>query len=210
MLPRHLTTVILCLNLLAFKSLDYELQQMAEKGIIKNTEGSTATAALILNDELHLAYVGDSAAILIQKDNRKIIDLCPELDVAEDNLNEVERIRESDGIVLKVGKTMRVQGELALTRSLGAAKYKPYVIADPHICHYDIHERENSFLVLASDGLWKVMSNKDVAELVLNYSNLNETEIAERLHDAAVKRNSTDNITIVVINIEKMKEMERK
>ena len=183
---------------------------MTEEGLIKNTEGSTATAALILNDELHLAYVGDSAAILIQKDNGEIVDLCPELAVAEDNLNEVERIREANGIVLKVGKTMRVQGELALTRSLGASKYKPYVIADPHVCHYNIRERENSFLVLASDGLWKVMTNKDVAELVLNCSNLSEAEIAEKLHDAAVKRNSTDNITIVVINIEKMKEMERK
>ena len=103
-----------------------------------------------------------------------------------------------------------MQGELALTRSLGASKYKPDVIADPHICRYDIHTRENSFLVLASDGLWKVMSNKDVAELVFNYSNLSETEIAERLYGAAVMKNSTDNITIVIINIEKIKEMEQK
>lgn len=177
---------------------------MAIEDRLKKSEGSTATTVLLLNDELYLAYVGDSAAILVQGD--KAIELCPELDVAASNAEEVERINKSNGVVLPVGSTMRVQGELALTRSLGALKYEPYVIPDPHICRYRLKEEQNSFLVVASDGLWKVLTSTEVAKIAAKHDN--EIDIINSLHEEAIKRNSTDNITIVVINLEKRQKVQ--
>ena len=172
---------------------------MAEEGKIGRTEGSTATAVVLLNNELYISYIGNSNAILIQTDTQTFIDLCPEKDVPEGNAKEIERIKNSGGIILKVGNAMRVQGELALTRSLGALKYKPYVIADPHINDYVLNK--SSFLVLASDGLWEVLNKEDVLKIIVE--NKNEEEIVKKLHDEAVKKNATDNITIVVVNIGK-------
>lgn len=183
---------------------------MAEEGKLRETEGSTATAALLLNDELHVAYVGDSAAVFVHSDTQSCVDLCPELDVAESNPLEVERVRKSDGVVLAVGKTMRVQGELALTRSLGALKYKPYVIATPHVHRYELKDElkeEGLFLVVASDGLWKVMKGEDVARIVSESSKGSEEEVARKLHHEAAQRNATDNITIVVVNIGKRQKL---
>lgn len=181
---------------------------MAEEGRIGKGEGSTATVILLLNDELYVAYIGDSAAVLVESDNKTFVDLCPELDVAGSNPQEVERIRKLDGVVLMVGETMRVQGELALTRSLGVLKYKPYVTANPHIKRYSLKEQQNSFLVVATDGLWKALDGAAVAKIVSENTKLDEAEIAKKLHDEAIKRNSTDNITIVVVNIEKRQRLQ--
>jgi serine/threonine protein phosphatase PrpC len=152
-----------------------------------------------LNDDLYVSYVGDSAAVLVQND--EVIELCPELDIVEGNEKEVERIQRANGIVLNVGCTMRVQGELAITRSLGALKYKPYVVADPHVHKYSLKGGEDSFLVVASDGLWKALSNADIAKVVSE--NKNEEEIANKLYEEAINKNATDNISIIVVNIGK-------
>eukprot|EP00826_Nyctotherus_ovalis_P055017 TRINITY_DN7276_c0_g2_i2.p1 TRINITY_DN7276_c0_g2~~TRINITY_DN7276_c0_g2_i2.p1 ORF type:complete len:127 (+),score=32.53 TRINITY_DN7276_c0_g2_i2:134-514(+) len=102
---------------------------------------------------------------------------------------------------------MRVQGELALTRSLGALKYKPYVIAAPHVHRYGLKEEQDLFLVVASDGLWKVMKGEDVTRIVSENSKSSEEEVAKKLHHEAVQRNATDNITIVVVNIGKRQKL---
>lgn len=183
--------------MIAFETLDDELKAMAEAGQITSTEGSTATVSLLLNDDLYVAHIGDSAAILIGGSENFPTLLCKELDTAE-NFTEAARIEQAGGVVLKVGHTARVQGELALTRSFGAVKYKPYVTAEPHLLHVKLAGENNSsqpkFLVIGTDGLWKVLSPNEVEKVVAENKGIPENEIAEKLYEEAVRRNAMDNI----------------
>ena len=192
-------------SLIAFSQLDNELAILAGTSQLFDTEGSTATIALVLNDELYLSYVGDSEAILVQNSGKNLIKLCKEVDTAE-NVKEAERVEKAGGIVLKVGSTQRVQGELALTRSFGDSKYKTYVTAEPHIVQQKLNS-EDEFLIIATDGLWNVLTHEEVGRIVTELKDLPENEIAEKLYAETMEKNCTDNVTIAVINLKKRRKL---
>ena len=59
-----------------------------------------------------------------------------------------------------------------------------------------------SFVVLACDGVWDVMTNKDVAVFVLRrLATMKLEEIASRLLDECLHRRSTDNISAYIIKV---------
>ncbi len=188
-----------------FAEIDCELEIMAAAKQLYDTEGSTATVVLLVNDDLYLAYVGDSAAMLVRGGDDPVLKLCAEIDTALGNAKEVERVEHAGGVVIKG----RVLGELALTRAFGDSKYKAYVPAEPHVVHQRLEEGTDQFLVLASDGLWNVLDEEEAAEIVQGHAAESEDGIAEALHAAAVNRNCRDNVTIVVVNIEKRRAMSK-
>ena len=55
---------------------------------------------------------------------------------------------------------------LAVSRSIGDARLKPYVTAEPDIVEHDVTD-DDMFLVVASDGVWDTMSSDLVAKFVL-------------------------------------------
>jgi len=88
---------------------------------------------------------------------------------------------------------------------------KPFVISQPETKVYERTELDE-FVVVASDGLWDVVSNKFVCEVVrgclhgqmkrnlkddtvLSYA----TEAASLLAELAMARGSKDNISVIVI-----------
>ena len=97
-------------------------------------------------------------------------------------------------------------GDLSVSRAFGDVEHYPYVIHYPDIFTYEIIEKDK-FIVLACDGLWDVLSNQDVVNYILMecYDNTLTTRInhsvniAKKLADYAIKKKSTDNITVVVI-----------
>lgn len=189
----------------AFEALEEEIRGMVANKLITESEGSTAIITLLLNHELHLAYIGDSEAVLIKEETAQIVELCSELDLAGKNIQEADRVRNAGGIILNVGQTERVQGELEVTRSFGAIKYKPFIVAQPHLASFNIEEGD--FLVVASDGLWKVLTKGEVLTLVIQFKSMPENEIAEKLYEEAVRKDATDNITIVVVNLKKRRKL---
>jgi len=109
--------------------------------------------------------------------------------------DEEKRIRNLGGKIIHWGR-WRVQGVLAVSRAIGdvtlqvsllllihvaldpalshsqsdylpslVVVWQPYVTSEPEILEKDIGP-EDEFLVLASDGLWDVMRNEDVARQV--------------------------------------------
>jgi serine/threonine protein phosphatase PrpC len=64
----------------------------------------------------------------------------------------------------------RVEGVLAVSRAIGDCSLKPYVTCDPEIVTHELRGEEDLYLVIASDGLWDVMSNEEVARFVIRYS----------------------------------------
>ena len=58
--------------------------------------------------------------------------------------------------VLIAGDVPRVDGQLAVARAFGDRSLKKHLSSEPHVAEEPIDENTD-FLILASDGLWKVM-----------------------------------------------------
>ena len=111
--------------------------------------------------------------------------------------DEEQRIRALGGRVIHWGR-WRVQGVLAVSRAIGDVALQPYVTCEPEIMERNIGP-EDEFLVLASDGLWDVMRNEDVARLCLTSKNF--LTVAKELCSEAMIMGSTDNVTALVIDL---------
>jgi serine/threonine protein phosphatase PrpC len=111
----------------------------------------------------------------------------------------------------------RVEGVLAVSRAIGDISLKPYVTCDPEIQSKFIAE-EDMYMVLASDGLWDVMSNEEVASFVVKYvccaslivyvillrrdcQHQDFKYIARDLCYEATLLGSSDNITVQVVDL---------
>jgi serine/threonine protein phosphatase PrpC len=139
---------------------------------------------------LHAANAGDARIVLgheglatrLTKDHRT------------DDPDEVARIENAGGFMFKG----RVLGVLAITRSLGDHCMKSYVIAQPFIQEKTIElSSDPSFLILACDGLWDVMEDQQAVDFVLKYQDDKEN-LSKHLITEALRKGSTDNITVVV------------
>ncbi|CAK1545186.1 unnamed protein product [Leptosia nina] len=119
--------------------------------------GSTAVVVCVRGKRLMVAWAGDSLALVAQR--MRVMQLVhPHNPSRED---ERERIEALGGIVTYWG-TWRVNGQLAVSRAIGDAQYKPYVIARPEVVALDL-DGDEDFLVVACDGLWDVVSEDEVA-----------------------------------------------
>jgi protein phosphatase 1L len=153
--------------------------------------GSTASTAVLVGDRLLVANVGDSRAVLCT--GGKALPLST--DHKPNRHDERERIEKSGGVVMWSG-TWRVGGVLAVSRAFGDRLLKKYVVAEPEI-QEKLITKEVEFLLLASDGLWDVVSNQDAVAMVKDIQNAEEA--AKRLTEEAYEKGSADNITCVVI-----------
>lgn len=191
--------------------------------------GTTATALFITENAVIIASVGDSRAVLSlgssfnsTKNNIDALQLT--VDHVAANEIESQRVENLGGFVATIGGTVRVNGTLVLTRSIGDAHLAQYLSRTPHVismttnevnekCHPGSMESSDDldmpcFIILASDGLWDVMSNREAVTFVTITvrrfgANWKEEgafqEAAERLTQEAFVRGSTDNIGVAVV-----------
>ncbi|CAH8254636.1 unnamed protein product [Arabidopsis lyrata] len=174
-----------------FKQTDEEYL-IDEIGQLKNA-GSTASTALLIGDKLIVANVGDSRVVASK--NGSAVPLSD--DHKPDRSDERQRIEDAGGFIIWAG-TWRVGGILAVSRAFGDKQLKPYVIAEPEIQEEDISTLE--FIVIASDGLWNVLSNKDAVAIARDISDAEAA--ARKLVQEAYARGSFDNITCIVVRFE--------
>ncbi|KAI7734533.1 hypothetical protein M8C21_025061 [Ambrosia artemisiifolia] len=151
----------------SFSRMDKDVTDWSEGSSISNCRcelqtpqcdavGSTAVVAVVTPDQIIVSNCGDSRAVLCR--NGVAIPLS--IDHKPDRPDELARIEAAGGRVI-YWDGARVLGVLAMSRAIGDNYLKPYVIPDPEVT---ITERtaEDECLILASDGLWDVVSN-DVA-----------------------------------------------
>ncbi|CAH9073198.1 unnamed protein product [Cuscuta europaea] len=180
--------------------------------------GSTAVVAIVTPDKIIVANCGDSRAVLCR--NGKAIPLSN--DQKPDRPDELNRIQEAGGRVI-YWDGARVLGVLSMSRAIGDNYLKPYVICEPEVTVTD-RLPEDDCLILASDGLWDVVSNDiacGVARMCLNGKKrasrhgLSEKEIVLQNSDKvcsdasvlltklALARRSSDNVSVVVVDLKK-------
>lgn len=163
-----------------------------EKGQHKDA-GSTASTAVLLGDRLLVANVGDSRVVASRAGSAIPLSI----DHKPDRSDERQRIQEAGGFVIWAG-TWRVGGVLAVSRAFGDRLLKQYVVAEPEIQEEEIDGVD--FIIIASDGLWNVISNRDAVAMV---EHITDAEAASRkLIKEAYARGSSDNITCVVVRFE--------
>lgn len=89
--------------------------------------------------------------------------LCPaaialSVDHKPNSKEERQRIENAGGVVVWAG-TWRVGGVLAVSRAFGDRPLKRFVISTPEV-REEMLTSEDECLILASDGLWDVISNQ--------------------------------------------------
>ena len=158
--------------------------------------GTTAIVGVLEDDLLTIANIGDSRAVGILKD--KVLPLS--VDHKPSNKEEKNRVSRAGGAVYN-GYVFANQGQgLAITRSFGGllAHKNEVLVATPDIKTFKIFPGD--ILVFASDGLWDVFSNEDVATFIKENMSLGELRenTATKLSLEARSRGSRDDITVLI------------
>ena len=177
-------------------------------------QGSTGTIIHIIrekNNRLFIfnANVGDSRASLISA--KKIIRLSQ--DHRTDDKDERKRVISEGGLIMNG----RVNGELMLTRSFGDFDFKPNkknvkyinseiirfrrgVICEPFVTQIEIDQSiSNQFLFLASDGVWDVISEEEIQQLIkVNNDTKNLSSI---IIEKALMKKAWDNLSIFTVKL---------
>lgn len=188
-----------------------EVVERLRKTMTMVSSGTTAVVALIKNNKLYIANVGDSRALLCKKDAQGVTRVI-QLSVDHDICNEDELLRLSH-LGLDTEKICRgsklgnqdntrcignylVKGGYKEFDNLSAARGEP-VIAEPDICVGIPIDDSCMFLLLMSDGLYKSLeeatgtnqANLEIAELVLQQFGIQSTltGVAQAVVDQIVR-----------------------
>jgi len=107
---------------------------------------------------------------------------------------EAKRIMDSGGFVM----SGRVNGVLAVTRSLGDSSMKEFVVGAPYTTETELTD-DDEMLILACDGIWDVLDDQTACNLIRTISD--PQEAATTLVQEATHRYTNDNITVMVIRL---------
>ncbi|KAJ0242897.1 protein phosphatase 2C 14 [Hirschfeldia incana] len=138
-----------------------------EEGVVS---GACCVTALIQNQEMVVSNLGDCRAVLCRGGVAESLTT----DHRAGRDDERERIESQGGYVEFHRGAWRVHGILAISRSIGDAHLKKWVVAEPETRVLDL-EDDMEFLVLASDGLWDVVSNQEAVDIVLSVQGQRKT-----------------------------------
>uniref|UniRef100_A0A5B6ZML2 protein-serine/threonine phosphatase n=1 Tax=Davidia involucrata TaxID=16924 RepID=A0A5B6ZML2_DAVIN len=154
--------------------------------------GSTAVTAILINGrKLWIANVGDSRAVL-SRGGQAI-----QMSIDHEPNTERGSIENRGGFVSNMpGDVARVNGQLAVSRAFGDKNLKSHLRSDPDVTNADI-DVDIDLLILASDGLWKVMSNQEAVDIAKKIKD--PQKAAKQLAAEAVNRESKDDISCIVV-----------
>ncbi|ESW05256.1 hypothetical protein PHAVU_011G164900 [Phaseolus vulgaris] len=157
--------------------------------------GSTAVTAILINcQKLVVANIGDSRAVLCKNGQAK------QLSVDHEPSVESEDIKNRGGFVSNFpGDVPRVDGQLAVSRAFGDKSLKIHLSSEPHVIVEMIGD-DAEFIILASDGLWKVMTNQEAVEAIRDVKDARSA--AKLLTEEARNRKSSDDISCVVVKLQ--------
>jgi serine/threonine protein phosphatase PrpC len=155
--------------------------------------GATAVVALILENRIWIANAGDARAVISHKSEGAVR---LSFDHKPDVPSEKQRVQALGGSVFTLFGCARVNGTLAVSRAIGDEGMHPFVSSEPFVNSIELNG-DAQFLILACDGVWDVISDQEAVELVRKCTSV--TKAAQTLVQTAFDKNSTDNISVIVI-----------
>ncbi|KAI3746030.1 hypothetical protein L6452_08445 [Arctium lappa] len=177
----------------AFKVMDRELSMYANAECF--CSGTTAVTLIKQGQHLIMGNIGDSRAVLCtrDKDNSLVavqltVDLKPNLPA------EAERIRKCKGRVFALRDEPEVarvwlpnydSPGLAMARAFGDFCLKDFgLISVPEVSYRRLTEKDE-FIVLATDGIWDVLTNEEVINIVASAES--HSRAAQAVVESAVR-----------------------
>ncbi|CAM9431692.1 unnamed protein product [Chrysoparadoxa australica] len=195
--------------------------------------GSTGAVVLVTETHVIAANVGDSRCVLVIPEGNKGVNGAPTAGIAEltqDHSAELpgerERVQVAGGEVIDVQGVQRIcykvgnkSQSVCPSRAFGDFAFKQrsdlppqaqVVVAVPEVraCERDGIE---GYLLLACDGLWDVMSNKEAGDILLavlheaTREGIEEkvalAKAADELVAQSLRRGSLDNVTVCVVRL---------
>jgi protein phosphatase 1E len=95
----------------------------------------------------------------------------------------------------------RVNGNLSVSRAIGDAKDKQFVIGEADVATFDLDGSED-YLVVACDGIWDVLNGEEVIQCVGKHLSSDtgcRQTVAQALVQFAKAEGSRDNMTAIVV-----------
>ncbi|GIL54663.1 hypothetical protein Vafri_10393 [Volvox africanus] len=177
------------------------------------TAGSCVAMALLIQQAgipwVLSANVGDSRTIMVSWDEHEAGGRPEAAQLSVDHKlgpaklsEETRRVQASGGTVIQLFGTWRIDGSLAVARAIGDCEFSRYVSCRPTVNCRQLMRRDR-WLIIASDGLWDVMTNEEVAMFCKAQQQLTAAKLSEALVREAVRnRGSGDNTTVVAVRLQ--------
>lgn len=199
-----------------FLKADEEFLKVAE--IKQDRSGSCAVVVMVLGDKCYVANTGDSRAVVSSHGGEKIHRLTT--DHKPSDSNEYNRIIMAGGSITSqiypITNSQRIRngencirvepGNLAVSRAFGDSEVKntKVIIPDPEVRSFRLTE-EFDFIVMASDGIFDKISDKEVVDVV--WKNFNRKNTVQEKMTAAVEdvmrtaffRQTQDNVSVILV-----------
>ncbi|XP_065853921.1 probable protein phosphatase 2C 65 [Euphorbia lathyris] len=157
-----------------FKEMDEELS--VDASIDSFSSGSTAVTLVKQGNQLIIANLGDSRAVLCTRGrNNQLIPVQLTIDLKPNVASEAQRIKSCNGRIFALAEEPDIYRiwlpdedcpGLAMARAFGDFCLKDYgLISHPEVSYRRLTNNDE-FVVLATDGIWDVLSNHDVIRIV--------------------------------------------
>ncbi|PJF35117.1 MAG: protein phosphatase [Candidatus Thermofonsia Clade 1 bacterium] len=160
--------------------------ERARRDASRRGMGTTATLALVRNNRVFVAHVGDSRLYLVDAHDRTII-----------------QITSDHSFVQALVASGHLTAEQARYHPMGHVLYRALgQSADLEIDLFRHTLREGDRIVVCSDGLTRHLEDKDIAEIVLRTDN--PTEATLDLIELTNERGGEDNVSVIVLYLERV------
>lgn len=157
----------------AFKAMDKVVK--LHVNVDCSLSGTTAVVVVKQREDLFVANLGDSRAVLGSLTDNGIQAIQLTVDLKPDVPAEADRIEKSNGRVFAhetqphIPRVWFPNGDapgLAMSRAFGDFDMKHYgIIVTPDVSQHHLTSNDH-FVVLASDGVWDVLTNEEVVSIV--------------------------------------------
>ncbi|MGN0302568.1 MAG: Stp1/IreP family PP2C-type Ser/Thr phosphatase [Anaerotardibacter sp.] len=187
MTPEHLDAIGLEQAVVAA---NLNVMRAPAQGVGRDGMGTTLTAAMVENERLLVAQVGDSRAYLlhgghmqqITRDHSLMADMIESGQITE----EEARFHPNRSVI---------------TRAIGSDAYMR-----PDI--YELNVVAGDRLLLCSDGLNTMLEDREIRYILSSVSN--PQKCCEELVEAALRAGGHDNVTVVVVDVQGFTQVKRK
>jgi protein phosphatase len=143
--------------------------------------GTTVTAAIVSGDRLHIGHVGDSRAYLIRQGKTRCL--------------TSDHTMVGDLVRMKVLSPDKVRGHAQRSILNRAVGLELFVRADI----LEVGLLDGDRVLICSDGLWGSIEDEEIGEIARSRDDPDEA--SRELVDLALDRGSDDNVSVIVLNI---------
>ena len=158
----------------------------------KLSDGATCGISVLAGQQALVSTIGD-VRVLVVKDDGTV--KFTTTDHRATDRPEFERIKRNGGFV----QNHRTMGVVNVSRALGDFSISGVSsLADIHYVEFD---QDDKYLIIACDGVFDVMENEQVGKMAATAKSADE--LAYDIRNVAFSSYSTDNISVVVVDLHK-------